>query len=275
MGLIKSFAAFLISFVLIRIGLSVEVRLSINGLSVSERPFLDHLQQWPPHLSWTLESDSSNPANDDPLFTSGYNVSLNGRSIGGCTGCEGVTSHVLPSKMSSDTTYTVSLDITLTNGQVLRETGSFRTAFLSPATDWGNATWIGGGTLLKRTLPTRATKLVNATAYASGVGCFAMRIGGQLISDSFMDPGWQTLPTVRVAYRAFDVTSLMAAQTGNATELTVALGMCKYGYQDSFCIGGHAANGACKAFLLSLRMAYEDGFVTTVETSSGDGYAHR
>ena len=66
---------------------------------------------------------------------------------------------------------------------------------------------------------------------------------GALISSSFMDPGWATLPTERVTYRAFDLTSQFAS-SAPPRQLQVALGMCKYGYQGSFCVGAHAANGA-------------------------------
>jgi hypothetical protein len=47
--------------------------------------------------------------------------------------------------------------------------------------------------------------------------------------------------------------------------------MCKYGYQGSFCVGAHAANAACKAFLMSLRITYSDGTVRAADTSATDG----
>ena len=135
------------------------------------------------------------------------------------------------------------------------------------------AQWISGGTLLQRPLAdldVKTATVVNATAYASGVGCFAIRLDGALISNSFMDPGWATLPTKRVTYRAFDMTSHFS-RPGAVGVLRVALGMCKYGYQGSFCSGAHAANGACKAFLFSLRVTYSDGTQRTVDSSAADG----
>ena len=33
----------------------------------------------------------------------------------------------------------------------------------------------------------------------------------------------------------------------------------------------HAANGACKAFLMSLRITYSDGTVRTIDSSATDG----
>ena len=85
-----------------------------------------------------------------------------------------------------------------------------------------------------------------------------------------MDPGWATLPTARVTYRAFDLTSHFASEEP-PKQLRVSLGMCKYGYQGSFCVGAHAANGACKAFLFSLHVTYSDGAVAVVESSAADG----
>jgi hypothetical protein len=64
-----------------------------------------------------------------------------------------------------------------------------------------------------------------------------------------------TLPTKRVTYRAFDLTPHFRSASSFPQEMRVALGMCKFGYQGSFCVGAHAANAACKAFLLSLHVA--------------------
>ena len=94
-----------------------------------------------------------------------------------------------------------------------------------------------------------------------------MTIDGTLVSSSFMDPGWATLPTARVTYRAYDVTAHFKKATA-PQQLRVSLGMCKYGYQGSFCVGAHAANGACKAFLLSLHITRSDGSVTVLETAA-------
>lgn len=159
----------------------------------------------------------------------------------------------------------------------MKEVGQFRTALLD---GFGNASWISGGTLLRRQLTDlniavpaglpRPT-VVNATAFASGVGCFAMRLDGQLVSNSFMDPGWANLPTKRIPYRAFDLTQRFNVSNLVPSELRVALGMCKYGYQGSFCVGAHAANANCKAFLMSLRVVYSDGSIRTVVTSATDG----
>ena len=62
--------------------------------------------------------------------------------------------------------------------------------------DFEHAEWIGGGTLLQRRLSnTPTTPVVNATIFASGVGCFSIKLDKTHISNSFMDPSWATLPT--------------------------------------------------------------------------------
>ena len=166
--------------------------------------------------------------------------------------------------------------MTLADGREVTAVGEFRTALLG-SQGFGNASWIGGGTLLRRPLadlvhPSSASaRVVNATAFASGVGCFAMQIDDEAVSSSFMDPGWATLPTARVTYRAFDLTPRFAS-AAPPRELRVSLGMCKYGYQGSFCVGAHGSNAACKAFLLSLQVTYSDGTVIVVESSATDGH---
>ena len=228
---------------------AAQLHLSVNGLALSspdDVPFIDHLFQWPPRLTWTLESNSSNAAqlpatdrSDVGLSTIGYDITLNGVQIGGCTTsmrCGGVMQHKLPAQLKSDTLHAVELAVVLNDGRVMRRSGAFRTALLNPAVDWGNASWIGGGTLLKRSLvdvaqPRSSSSTVtvkSAVAYASGVGCFSMRIDGKLVSTSYMDPGWHTLPTVRIPYRAYDVTDMLASSGGASSTLTVGLGMCKY-----------------------------------------------
>jgi hypothetical protein len=243
------------------------LRLSVNGLPLSDFPFLDHTHEWPPKLTWMLLG-----ADEVNLQQVAYTVHVDGAHAGGRTGS--AMAHILRAPARSNQAHTISLSVTLAGGRVVRGTGQFRTALLWDG--FGNASWISGGTLLRRRLAadlavdTGAT-VVNATAYASGVGCFAIRLDGALVSSSFMDPGWATLPTKRVTYRAFDLTSHFAPASPPPQQLQVALGMCKYGYQGSFCVGAHAANGACKAFLLSLRLTYSDGTTRTIDSSAADG----
>lgn len=243
---------------------TAHLRLAVNGLPLADRPFLDHTHQWPPELSWTIHGD------EDDLRQTAYSVHVGGAHAGGRAGP--AMRHTIPAPTRSNQANDISLAVTLADGRVIRASGQFRTALLQDG--FGNASWISGGTLLRRSLADlvlgSTATVVNATAYASGVGCFAMRLDGELVSSSFMDPGWATLPTKRVTYRAFDLTSRFASAAA-PQEIRVALGMCKYGYQGSFCTGGHAANGACKAFLMSLRVTLSDGTVRTVDTSATDG----
>eukprot|EP01043_Picozoa_sp_COSAG02_P042899 COSAG02_NODE_3688_length_6381_cov_4.744349_1_plen_607_part_00 len=249
---------------------TASLRLSVNGLALEERPFLDHSQQWPPVLTWTLHGG----ANDLDMQQAAFAVHVDGAFIGGRAGA--AMRHVLTTPAHSNRAHAVSLAVTLVDGRTVTGSGEFRTALLGEG--FGNASWISGGTLLQRQLtdlahpsPSSASaKVVNATAFASGVGCFAIKIDNEAVSSSFMDPGWATLPTARVTYRAFDLTSRFASDDP-PKQLRVSLGMCKYGYQGSFCTGAHAANGACKAFLFSLQVTYSDGTVAVVQSSATDG----
>ena len=50
--------------------------------------------------------------------------------------------------------------------------------------------------------------VLRATAYASALGLYEMRLNGRRVGDQFFDPGWTDYEK-RVYYRAFDVTSLL------------------------------------------------------------------
>ena len=110
--------------------------------------------------------------------------------------------------------------------------------------------------------------MTSASAFASGLGCFSLRVNGRKVT-KFLEPGWAVLPTVRVHYRAFDLTDILAPGGGSNT-LDVRLGMCKFGYVDGFCIGAHAATATCKAFRLQLNIRYSDGSTQSVYTRTGD-----
>ena len=241
---------------------TVELRLSINDAPLADIPFVDNTHQWPPKLSWVIQADHT----EFDLHQVAYVVQVDGAEVGRLA--SGAMQHTIPAPMRSDALYAVNVSVILADNRTITKSGHFRTALLD---GFGQASWIGGGTLLQRQLPNFAdkSKVSQATVYASGVGCFSIKLGGKPISSSYMDPGWGTLPTVRVTYRAFDVTPYFSSSSPPKT-LRVALGMCKYGYQNSFCVGGHAANGACKAFLFTLRITFQDGTVQTVNSSSTD-----
>ena len=184
----------------------------------------------------------------------------------------------LPARLlRSNFLHHVSINITLSDGRVVTNQDQFRTGLQR----FGGSKWISGGTLLRRNISASElsksnSKLINATAYASGVGCFAIKIDGVLISNSFMDPGWATLPSLHVSYRAYDVSAFFRDAADDHApsppqRIEVSLGMCKYGYQNSFCIGGNGVTDVCKAFLMSLQLTYEDGTTFIIETSASDG----
>jgi hypothetical protein len=71
-----------------------------------------------------------------------------------------------------------------------------------------------------------------------------------------MDPGWSTIPNMRLLYTAYNVSSKL--RPGDNV-LGVRLGFCHYGYIDqAFCISGHAERDTCRAFLMVLSLTYED-----------------
>jgi alpha-L-rhamnosidase len=134
---------------------------------------------------------------------------------------------------------------------------SFRTALLDPTVDF-EGEWIGGSTAMRGLFKTDGAKMVlKATAFASGIGCFSMWLNDERVSNTtFMAPGWSFVPTVRVLYDSYDVTA-MVKQGGNT--VGVQLGFCKYGYEGAFCLGAHASNANCRAFMLQLNIKYTDG----------------
>ena len=163
----------------------VDLRLAINGAPLQERPFIDHTHLWPPQLSWTIESAELD------LRQTAWTVRVDGVPVGDRKG--GAMRHILPAPTRPCAAHTVDLSVTLADGRRIDSSGQFRTALLHGG--FGNASWIGGGTLLQRRLsdlavpPSPMATVLNATAFASGVGCFAIRLDGKLVSSSFMDPG--------------------------------------------------------------------------------------
>ena len=153
--------------------------------------------------------------------------------------------------LSPDTTYSVAVS----NGEETAE-ATFRTSLTagSVGNAWRGAEWISGGTQLRGAF--NASSVKHATAYASGVGLFQMTLNGAAVSDSFLDPGFSTVPSWRMLYRAYNVTSLI--QDG-ANAVGVRLAQGKYGYLESYCTPSDAFQPACRAFILCLSMELEDG----------------
>ena len=59
-------------------------------------------------------------------------------------------------------------------------------------------------------------KVSSATAYASGIGCFDLLINDRLADPSSrLDPGFSTIPTMRVLYRAINLTAELTPGSSN------------------------------------------------------------
>eukprot|EP00038_Savillea_parva_P015483 m.14055 g.14055 ORF g.14055 m.14055 type:complete len:1286 (-) comp3115_c0_seq1:253-4110(-) len=144
---------------------------------------------------------------------------------------------------------------------------AFRTALRSA--DWPalGAAGIGGGTALRARFTLPANRHVKtATTFVSGVGCVDITVNGVRPDNaSFLNPGWANLPTVRMLYSAYDVTSLVHAGGDNAIGLR--LGMCKYGYQGAFCEGAGGATARCRGAIVVMTVSLDDGTVVNITTT--------
>eukprot|EP01052_Picozoa_sp_SAG31_P025693 SAG31_NODE_2268_length_6049_cov_1.979835_4_plen_500_part_00 len=162
--------------------------------------------------------------------------------------------------------------VTVSNEAGLLTTTAFQTTLPPESSIWPGAEWISGGTQLRGSFHTPAGKnLKRATAYASGVGIFSMTVNGKNVSDSFLDPGFSTVPSWRMLYRAFDVTQLIQGQ-GRANAVGVRLGQGKYGYLESYCTPSDSFSPTCRAFLLSLCMEFSDGSRENFTTTASDSW---
>lgn len=140
----------------------------------------------------------------------------------------------------------------------------FRTAVLSPSNEWLGQ-WIGGFTQLQGQfqLDQPANAVEQATAFASGVGCFSLTVNTKPVSSSVLDPGFNYVPSVRMLYRSYNVTTLIA--DGNNT-VGAKLGFCKYGYQGSFCEGAHGSLATCRSLNAFILIRFKDGTNQTFAT---------
>ena len=248
----------------------VDLSLFINGVSLNGAiPFIDEQQ---PQISWNINSREEGRWMN--LQQVSYQVHVNGILTSRPTGEKdnSMRQTITTISFRSNEMHEVRVSVVLSNGYKLERKGYFKTALMNTVKEFANADWINGGTLLRRKLDSPgASQVANATLYASGVGCFSVKIDDVLISNSFMDPSWATVPTERVTYRAYDVTNFYNDTSSYPAELTVSLGMCKYSYQDSYCVGGHASTDVCKAFIMTFVITYQDGTTTTIDSSATDG----
>ena len=82
------------------------------------------------------------------------------------------------------------------------------------------------------------------------------------------------MPPARVLYRALDVTALL--RPGALHQVTVSLGMCKYGALGNtgagvFCVGAHATTAACRAALVKVSVEFEEAAPREFVTSASSG----
>ena len=182
----------------------------------------------------------------------------------------GATSHVLAPLVSLPPDTRFEWSVTVWPGG-RHSVGSFQTALRDQA-DWNGAQWISQFTQARSNFTLKpGTDIASATAYASGVGCYALSVNGQPAADSMMDPGWSTISPMRLLYRAYDVSALLRRGENG---IGVRLGFCHYSYIDqAFCKGGHAMRGTCRGFVMCLSVKYMDGTSQRVVTSAADGGA--
>jgi len=177
--------------------------------------------------------------------------------------------------LQSDTSYQWSLRYYLCTGAVSDwATGTFRTAFLAPNTEF-NGQWIGHSLInmneLRKEFSTPAAGLTRATLFISGIGYYELHVNGTQVDPSRrLDPGW-TLYEQDVLYVSYDVTVLLngTAVGGAAAAVGVRLGDGWYSQQQNQPAfgGGHPAYGPSR-LLFQLNMQSSDGSVTTVVSDS-------
>ena len=228
----------------------------------------------PLRLRWGLRCDEAEEQRCRGLRQRSYRAVVTAAESGEVAHDSGVFLDSSPfcalqtAKLEPDAAYSVMVQTEA--GRVASAT--FRTALPGevPAASapWRGAEWISGGTQLRGSF--HAPKPVkSATAYASGVGVFAMTLNGRNVSDSFLDPGFSTVPSWRMLYRAFDVTAQIV--TGE-NAVGVRLGQGKYGYLESYCTPSDSFQPACRAFLLCLSMTFTDGTQQNFTTSADGGW---
>ncbi|WP_317890714.1 family 78 glycoside hydrolase catalytic domain [Paenibacillus arenilitoris] len=93
----------------------------------------------------------------------------------------------------------------------------------------------------------------NATAYASALGLYELRINGKRATDERFAPGWTDYHT-RVQYQACDVTHLLH-QGSNAIGMILGTGW----YAGYLGMMGRQVYGESPRLLFQLHLAYEDG----------------
>ena len=99
-----------------------------------------------------------------------------------------------------------------------------------------------------------------ATAYASALGVYELRLNGQRVGDDLLAPEW-TSYRKRVQYQTYDVTALLR-QGENAAAALLGEGW----FDGRLMSAGLHANGSRPRFLLQLEIEFADGQTQTIVT---------
>ena len=141
----------------------------------------------------------------------------------------------------------------------------FDTAPAEP--QWGNASWIGGGSQLRTdwNLPA-GRSVVRARAYVSGLGAFQLHVNGAVVGDHMLDPG-QSVYDQKTLYVCFNLTQLLRP----ANHIGALVGNSKWGYLDIYSnrtAAGDQSGDASRAFLLLITAVLDDGSVATLRSGA-------
>jgi hypothetical protein len=172
-------------------------------------------------------------------------------------------------KLLSDTSYRVTLSVWAEGQDVPATlTEQLHTA-LFEQDDWA-AKWIGGSTQMRASFTVKSTSAItSASAFYSGLGCASLSLNGEKSTDSALDPGFSTVPTMKILYRAVNVTSMIKS---GANAVGMRTGMCKYGYLESYCTGANGANAKCRGAILQLSIKFADGSTQSITTDLDKGW---
>jgi len=90
-------------------------------------------------------------------------------------------------------------------GSAYSRAAQFEMGLLTPH-DW-KAQWIAGGNQLRKEF-SLASKVTRARAYVTALGYYELRLNGEKVGSSVLDPAWTTYEK-RILYSTYDVTGLL------------------------------------------------------------------
>jgi alpha-L-rhamnosidase len=148
---------------------------------------------------------------------------------------------------------------------------SFETAFLS-ADEW-RASWIATGDNRRHAVSPMLRKefvlakpIVRARAYVTGLGYYELRINGNKVGDSVLDPGW-TDTGERVLYATYDVTDLLT-EGQNAVGAQLGVGRFSTPPRSE----ARSEGGSRSQLLLQLHVDHPDGDETIIISDGRSGW---